>query len=137
MMKRQTSKKKLPRAKDIDDYLAKIPPAERRVLERLRRTIKSAAPKAVELITYQIPAFKYHGFLLGFAAFKNHCSLFMMNASFLRNHAAEFKNYETTPSAIHFTIEKPLPALLIKKIVKARILENQFKLRAKMKKKDA
>ena len=60
----------------VDDYLAALPEEARATLEKIRKTIKAAAPKATEVISYQVPMYKHHGMLLGFAAFKDHCSLF-------------------------------------------------------------
>ena len=122
---------KLP-AKSIDHYLADQPEAVRVVLEKLRHTILSTAPGAVEVISYGMPAFKLDGSLLvGFAAFKNHCSFFPWNGHTVDDFKEELKNYHTSKGTIQFTLEKPLPVTLIKKIVKARIQENQAKSKSK------
>lgn len=113
-------------ARDIDAYLAAVPQAPRRALERLRKTIKAAAPKATEVISYRIPTFRYHGGLVAFAAFQKHCSLFVMSKRVMNAYRNELKPYDTTAGAtVHFSVEKPLPAALITKLVKARIAENQ------------
>ena len=112
-------------AKGVDEYLARVPDEARAALARLRRTIKAAAPKAAEVISYQIPTFRYHGSLVGFAAFKSHCSLFVMSGSFIDAHKDILESYETAKSAIHFQAGQPLPASLVKKIVKARMKENE------------
>ena len=114
-------------ATDVDDYLARVPPDARATLEKLRKTIKAAAPKAVEVISYQIPMFKYHGMLAGFAAFKNHCSLFVGSAV-MEAHKDELKRYDTSKGTIRFPVGKPLPAALVKKLVKARIEQNEAKV---------
>ncbi len=118
---------KLP-AKSIDHYLADKPEEIRILLEKLRHTILLTAPGAVEVISYGMPAFKLDGKLLvGFAAFKNHCSFFPWNWHTVDDFKEELKNYHTSKGTIQFTLEKPLPLTLIKKIVKARIRENRAK----------
>lgn len=112
-------------AKSVDDYLAAVPEEARAVLEALRRTIRDAAPKAEEAISYQIPSFKYHGPLVFFAAFKNHCSFYVASKSVMKTFSSELKPYDTSGTTIHFSAENPLPATLVKKIVKARIEENE------------
>lgn len=116
---------KLP-AKSIDHYLADKPEEIRILLEKLRHTILLTAPGAVEVISYGMPAFKLDGRLLvGFAAFKNHCSFFPWNGHTVDDFKEELKNYHTSKGTIQFTVEKPLPLTLIKKIVKARVQENR------------
>ena len=112
-------------AKSVDDYLAAVPEEARAVLETLRRTIRDAAPKAEEAVSYQIPSFKYHGPLVFFAAFKNHCSFYVASKSVMKTFSSELKPYDTSGTTIHFSAENPLPATLVKKIVKARIEENE------------
>ena len=110
----------------IDQYLAGVSPDKRAALEKLRRTIKAAAPKAEECISYQIPAFRFEDRLLvGFCAAAKHCSFFPMSSSMIAEHADELKRYNTSKGTIRFQPEKPLPADLIRKIVKARIEENR------------
>ena len=114
----------------IDEYLARLPDRERGVLKNLRKTIKSVAPRAEEVISYGMPAFKDQGMLVYFAAFKNHCSFFPGSSS-LAKLKDELKPYQTSKGTLQFTMDKPLPTSLIKKIVKARMEENEAKLRAK------
>jgi uncharacterized protein YdhG (YjbR/CyaY superfamily) len=121
-MKKET---KTAPAKDIDDYLASVPEEARATLEKLRRTIKAAAPNATERISWGMPAFYYHGPLVGFAAFKSHCSFFPMGHSVIATHKDELKPYETAKGTIRFQVDKPLPAALVKKLVEARIKENE------------
>jgi len=111
--------------KTVDDYLAALPEKEREVLQELRRVIKSAAPEAEEAISYNIPLYRHHGHLVGFAAFKNHCSLFVTNSEVRKRFAKELEPFEVKHTTIHFSVEKPLPSALVKKIVKARIAENE------------
>jgi len=90
----------------------------------LRKTIKAAAPEATEVISYGMPMFKHHGMLVGYAAFKEHCSLFMSTAitSALKK---ELASYDTSKGTIRFAPDKPLPAALVRKLVKARIAQNE------------
>jgi uncharacterized protein YdhG (YjbR/CyaY superfamily) len=122
--------------KDIDDYLSSVPDDMRALLERLRKTIRSAAPKAVEAISYQMPTFKIQGrAMLAFAAFKNHCSIFPMSYAFIRAHEDELNPYYTSKGTIRFTVEKPLPAALVKQLVKTRIKEIEAREEARAAKK--
>ena len=122
--------------KDIDDYLAGVPQEMRATLEKLRTTIKSVAPDAVEAISYQMPTFKVdERAILAFAAFKNHCSIFPMSYAFIRAHEEELKPYYTSKGTIRFTTAKPLPVALVKKLVKTRIKENETRAKARAKKK--
>ena len=111
-------------AKDTDSYLESLPAAERCALQKLRAAINSAAPEAVEAISYQMPAFKYRGRgLVAYAAFKHHCSLFPMSGAVIEAHAADLAVYDTDKGTIRFPASKPLPAALVRKLVRARIAE--------------
>ncbi|HXX99584.1 MAG TPA: DUF1801 domain-containing protein [Candidatus Limnocylindrales bacterium] len=113
-------------ANDVDSYLATLPDDQRLTLEKIRKAIKAAAPKAEEAISYRIPVFKYHGPLVFFAAFVNHCSLFVPGKeAILKPFRSELKPFKTSGATIHFSPENPLPASLVKKIVKARISANE------------
>jgi len=116
-------------AKDIEGYLASVPAPERAVLEKLRRTIRAAAPKAIEKIAYGMPAFYDPRPLVAFAAFKDHCSFFPMSVATMRAFRAELKPYDTAKGTIHFTVDRPLPAAVVKRIVLARIRENEERQR--------
>jgi uncharacterized protein YdhG (YjbR/CyaY superfamily) len=116
-------------AKDVDEYLANVPDDARPGLEKLRKAIKVATPKATEGISYRIPIYKHLGMLVGFAAFKNHCSFFVMSPGVMKAHREELKAYDTEKGTIHFPFNKSLPAALVKKLVKARIAENEAKKR--------
>jgi len=105
-------------------YLKAVPPAPRAALQKLRTTIKAAAPEATEGISYGIPMFKHHGMLVGYAAFKEHCSLFMSTA-LTQAHKKALAPYQMSKGTIRFTVEKPLPAALVRKLVKARIAQNE------------
>ena len=105
-------------------YLRAVPPTPRAALQKLRRTIKAAAPQATEVISYGIPMFKHHGMLVGYAAFKDHCSLFM-STSLTKAHKQALASYDTSKGTIRFAADKPLPAALVRKLVKARIAQNE------------
>lgn len=112
------------KAKTIDDYLNGLPADKRKALEKLRKSIRAAAPKAEECISYQIPAFRLNGMLVGFGATKNHCAFFPMSSKTVGAYKKELKDYYTSKGTIRFQPEKPLPAILLRKLVKARIAEN-------------
>ena len=114
------------RAGVVDKYLASVPEEKRATLEKLRQTIRTVVPEAEEVLWYQMPTFKFQGQpLVTFAAFKNHCSLFPMSNAVIKAHADDLKSYVTSRGTVRFTCDKPLPATLVKKIVRARIKENQ------------
>jgi uncharacterized protein YdhG (YjbR/CyaY superfamily) len=114
--------------KDVDAYLAAVPEPTRSTLERVRKSIRSAAPQAQEVISYGIPTFKYKGRpLVYFAAFKKHCSLYPMGQTTWKDLKTELKAAGaemTGKGTLQFPIDKPLPAAVIKKIVKMRMKEN-------------
>ena len=115
--------------KNVDEYLAHVPEPARSTLNRVRAAIRSALPpEATEAISYGIPTFKYKGPLVWFAAFSNHCSLFP-GSSAVKAFQNELKDFPTSKGTIRFPVDKPLPAALVKKLVKARIAENERKKR--------
>ena len=126
-----SAKKSAPQT--VDDYLAALPEEARATLEKLRKVVKAAAPKATEVISYQIPMYKHHGMLVGFAAFKDHCSFFP-GANPIATHKDELKAYETSKGTIRFPFGNPLPAALVKKLVKTRVAENEKRQREELKK---
>ena len=83
--------------------------------------------EATEGLSYGMPAFRYRGALVGYAAFKDHCSFFPMNASLIDTMKEELKGYRTSKGTLQFPSDKPLPATLLKKMVKVRIAENERK----------
>ena len=112
----------------VDDYLAGVPEPARSTLNNVRALIRKLVPaEAVEGISYGMPAFKYKGPLVGYAAFAEHCSFFPMSGSALEEFAVELKGYSTSKGTIRFPLDKPLPAALVKKLVKARIAQNEAK----------
>lgn len=118
--------------KTIDEYLENVDDSQRAALEKLRKTIKATAPKAEETITYQIPIFRLNGMLVGFAAAKNHCAFYPCSGSIVAALKDELKDYETSKGTIRFQPGKPLPAALVRKIVKIRIAENAVKCEARL-----
>jgi uncharacterized protein YdhG (YjbR/CyaY superfamily) len=113
---------------DVENYLAKVPEPARTTLKKVRAAIRSAAPKeATEAISYGMPAFKYRGMLVAYAAFANHCSFFPASGDLLQEFVDELKDYPCSKGTIRFAMDKPLPAALIKKIVKARVAKNEAK----------
>jgi len=109
----------------VEEYLENVPAEARAALETLRARIKAAAPGATETISYQMPAFKDQGrFLVSYAAFKDHCSLFPASEAVIEACGTQLEPYRSGKGTIRFTVDKPLPAALVKKIVKARLAEN-------------
>jgi uncharacterized protein YdhG (YjbR/CyaY superfamily) len=127
-------KKSMKGPETVDEYLAELPEKERVVLSNIRKTIKATAPKADEVIGYGMPGYKYHGMLVYFAAFKNHLSFFP-GSSALELLGEEVKKYQTSKGTLQFTVDKPIPATLIKKIVKHRMQQNEANALAKQLKK--
>jgi len=116
------------KATDVDSYLAACPEPHRTTLEKLRATIRSVVPKeTTEEIKYGMPSFQYKGGLVAYAAFKEHCSFFPMNGSLVGEFADELKAYKTSKGTIQFPADKPMPAALVKKMVKARVAQNEAK----------
>ncbi len=111
-------------SKTVDDYLAGVPPKSRTLLRALRKTIKAAAPEADEVISYGMPAFRQNGMLVYFAAFKDHCSLYVASDAVRRQFAKELKPFTAGKGTLRFTPDRPLPADLVARIVKARVAEN-------------
>jgi uncharacterized protein YdhG (YjbR/CyaY superfamily) len=114
--------------KTVSEYLAAVPEPARSTLEKVRSAIRAAAPaEATEIISYHIPMFKYRGTLIGFAAYPKHCSLFLSTSSLSNMFKDELSRYQTSKGTIRFPVDKPLPARLVKKIVKARVAQNDQK----------
>jgi uncharacterized protein YdhG (YjbR/CyaY superfamily) len=114
--------------KTVDEYLAGVPEPQRSTLKKVRAVIQSVLPgEATEGISYRIPVVKYKGMLVGYAAFTEHCSLFGMSGTLLSEFKEELKKYPTSKGTIRFPADKPLPATLIKKLVKHAIAEKEAK----------
>ena len=111
------------KAKTLSAYIAAQPPVMRRALTKLRHAIRAAAPRAEECISYQIPAFRLDGrMLVWFGVATSHCSFFP-GAHPIAACKADLKKYKTSKGTIRFSPDKPLPAALVRKLVKARIAE--------------
>ncbi|MFN0108654.1 MAG: iron chaperone [Blastocatellia bacterium] len=118
----------------IDEYIAGFPLEIQEKLEKIRATIRKAAPKAEEAISYMIPTFRLHGNLVHFAAFKKHLSFFP-GAAGVAAFQEELGKYETSKGTIQFPLDKPVPLTLITKIVKFRVQQNLDNAAAKAAKK--
>ncbi len=116
--------------KTVDEYLKTFSPEVRSKLENLRQTIRKAAPKAEELISYQMPAYKYQGILVYFGAYKNHIG-FYPTAKGIETFKKELSAYEGSRGTVRFPPDKLIPLGLISKIVKFRVKENEAKKKAK------
>ena len=110
----------------IDEYLARVSDEQRVALAQLRKTIRSAAPRAEECISYGIAAFRQNGMLVGFGATPRHCAFYLMSSSVGESFTSELARVtDTSKGTIRFQPEHPLPAGLVRRLVKARIAENR------------
>ena len=111
--------------RDVDAFLAAVSEEARATLQTLRETIRAAAPDATEGIGYAIPTFYQQGPLVAYAASKNHCSFYVMSPAVMAAHRDDLEPYDTATATIRFPANEPLPATLVRKLVKARIAENE------------
>jgi uncharacterized protein YdhG (YjbR/CyaY superfamily) len=112
------------KAASVDEFLAEVPADKRAALKHLRAAIKAAAPKATEGISYGVPTFKLGGRpLVSFGSAKTHCSFYLMSYAAMRSQAAALKGYKLGKGSVQFPADKPLPATLVRRLVKARIAE--------------
>jgi uncharacterized protein YdhG (YjbR/CyaY superfamily) len=117
--------------KTVDEYIKVVPEPARSTLIKIRAMIRSVVPpETTETISYGIPTFKYKGSLFAYAAFSNHCSLFPMGSSVIQTFKDELKGFPQSKGTIRFPVDKPPPAALVKKLVKARIAQNELRKRA-------
>ena len=108
----------------IDAYLATVTGEKRAALDKLRKAIRAVVPRAEECISYLMPAFRLDGRIVaGFAATAKGCSYFPFSGSTLRTLAKEVADYDQTKGSLHFDPSRPLPATLVRKLIKARIAE--------------
>jgi uncharacterized protein YdhG (YjbR/CyaY superfamily) len=133
-MKGDTMKADQTAPKTIDEYIASFPKDVQEILERIRRTIREAAPDAQEKISYQMPAFTLKGNLVYFAAFKNHIGFYPIPSG-IEQFKEELSAYEQGKGSVQFPLDKPIPYDLISRIVKFRVKENLAKAEAKGKRK--
>lgn len=117
-------------AVDVDHYIAAFPEGTQKLLDQLRATIKKAAPKATESISYMMPAYKYEGVLVYFGGYKKHIG-FYPTASGIAAFKKELVAYNVSKGTVQFPLDKPLPVSLITKIVKFRVSENLQKAKLK------
>jgi uncharacterized protein YdhG (YjbR/CyaY superfamily) len=122
--KPKTAKTNSAKPTTIDEYLAGLSTDQRAALAKLRQTIQAAAPQAEECISYGVPAFRQNGILVGFGATANHCSFFLFSGTTVDAHQDELADYDTSKGTIRFPAAKPLPAALVRKLVKARLAQN-------------
>ena len=117
---------KMKTAASVEEYIATAEPKAKKALRDIRKTIKAAAPKAEEVISYQMPGYKQNGMVVFFAGYKNHIG-FYPTGSGIEKFKNEFAKYKWSKGAVQFPLDKPLPAALIKKIVKFKLKENEEK----------
>lgn len=111
--------------KTIDEYLARVKPEQRAVLDKLRQIIHAAAPGAEEYIGYGLAGFKFNGRpLVYFGAWANHCAFYPASSTLAKKFSDQLKHFKTSKGTIRFRPDKPLPTALLKKLVKARVAEN-------------
>jgi uncharacterized protein YdhG (YjbR/CyaY superfamily) len=116
-------------AGSVDEYIARLEAAERKALERLRAQIKQAAPKATEVISYQIPTYRLNGPLVHFAAQPKHLSFTIVSLELINALRDDLQEFDVSGRTIRFSANKPLPASLVKRIVKARVRENEARVK--------
>lgn len=114
---------------NVNEYIALFPIEVQQLLNDFRKTIKAAAPNAEEVISYQMPAFKYHGMLVYFAAWKTHIGFYPAGA--IKSFKKELSVYEVSKGTVKFPLDKPVPFSLVSKIVKFRVKENEAKAAVK------
>ena len=111
--------------KTIDEYLATMPEDKRAALQGLRENIRASAPKAVECIGYGLPGFRQNKMLVGFGATASHCAFYLWSGETLQGFKTELKGYDASKGTIRFQADDPLPEELVRKLVRARIAENE------------
>ena len=123
-MKKRTGYSKSAIPKNVDEYIAQAPPDSQAALGQLRKAVKAAAPKATEVISYQMPIYKYGGRpLVGFAGYKKHYGFYLMSFAVMTAYDAEVKDYRSSKYTLQFPVAEPVPVALVKKLVKARVAE--------------
>ncbi|HJR56540.1 MAG TPA: DUF1801 domain-containing protein [Rhizomicrobium sp.] len=118
-------------AATVDAYIKAVPEAARPMLKELRALVQKAAPKAEEYISYGMPYYRYHGALLGFAAFKQHVGFFP--GAIVTDFADELKGYKTSRGTVQLPYGKKIPVSLIRRIIKAGVKRNEDVAKAKKK----
>jgi uncharacterized protein YdhG (YjbR/CyaY superfamily) len=111
-------------ASPVDAYLATLPADQREALQRLRAQVSRLVPDAVELISYGMPAFKLNGrFLVSFAGWKAHCSIYPLTNTFLAAHKGALQGYGRTKGSLHFTPQAPLPEAMVVSLIRDRVAD--------------
>ena len=119
---------KMIKAKTLEEYFAQVPEPARSTLQKVRESIRKAAPAgATEKLSYGMPAFDYNGPLAAYAAFSDHCSFFPMSGGVVQKLQKELSGYKTFKGTIQFAVDKPLPASLVKKLVNTRLQQKARK----------
>ena len=118
----------------IDEYIAGFPPDVQAILQKIRETIRAAAPDAEETISYQMPTFTLHGNLVHFAAFKSHIGFYPVPTG-IEKFKKELAAYKGGKGSVQFPLDQPMPYSLISRIVKFRVKENLAKAKSTTKKK--
>jgi len=117
--------------KTVDDYFYILPVTTKEKLQELRSIIRETCPDAVEVISYNMPAYKYHGILVYYAAQKNHIGFYPANSTLIDLFQEDLQEFETSKGTIRFPYNKPLPESLIKEILKFRMSENFEKAKSR------
>lgn len=120
--------------KTVDEYLSALPAKSRTMMKSLRGVIKKAAPEAEEMISYNMPAFKFNGMLVYYAAHKEHIGFYPFSSA-IKAFEKDLSGYETSKGTIKFPLDQPIPVGLVNKIIKFRVKENSAKAIAKKKSK--
>ena len=130
-MKKKSARKSQTRTnppKTVEEYMARVPEPARSTLEKMRAVIRSVVPpETTEVLSYGIPTFRYKRMLVSLAAFKDHCSFFPLGSSVLDEFKNELADFRVSKGTLHFPVDRPMPAALVKKIVKARLAQNEQK----------
>jgi uncharacterized protein YdhG (YjbR/CyaY superfamily) len=116
-------------AGSVDEYLAQVPEPERKALMKLRAQIRQAAPNATEVISYQIPTYRHHGPLVHFAAQPKHLSFTVISLDVISAVRDDLQGLAVSGRTIRFSAAKPIPAALVRRIVKARVRENEARVK--------
>ncbi len=111
---------------NVDDYLANQPEKNRVALSKLREFIQKLAPEASEVISYGMPLYKFHGMLVGFAGYKNHLGFYP--GGIVQEFLDELKDFKTSKGTIQFTVDRPIPDKLLKRIIRAKMTQNLAKI---------
>jgi uncharacterized protein YdhG (YjbR/CyaY superfamily) len=118
---------------DTDSYIASFPKGTQKLLQQVRKAIKEAAPKAEEVISYGMPAFKLNGPVAYFAGYEHHIG-FYPTGSGIAAFTKENQKYKNSKGAVQFPLDKPIPVTLIKQMVKFKVTENLSKVKIKLRK---